>query len=136
MKKIAPILILLLVILAGVWVATRPLPQKSASPVDTRPAPIATAVYSCDKGATITAAYYEGPVAPTPAPGEPPTPTGSVEVSFSGEASTTLAQTLSADGARYATADESLVFWNKGNEAIIMRNNSMDLSYTNCVTSQ
>ena len=96
-------------------------------------APIATATYQCDGGAMITAAYFEGPPAPATAPGQPPTPTGSAQVSLDGGATmTTLQQTISADGVRYANADESFVFWSKGDEALVMRNNAMDLGYTNC----
>lgn len=34
----------------------------------------------------------------------------------------TLPQTVSASGARYANADESIVFWNKGNDLFITQN--------------
>lgn len=34
----------------------------------------------------------------------------------------TLDQAISADGARYATTDESIVFWNKGNSVLITQN--------------
>jgi membrane-bound inhibitor of C-type lysozyme len=95
---------------------------------------VATAVYSCDQGKTITAAYFSGPQAPQPKPGQPPTPTGSVDVSLDGGATTTLSQTISADGARYGNAGESLVFWNKGNTALVMKNGSTDTSYSNCAT--
>lgn len=43
----------------------------------------------------------------------------------------TLAQTISADGVRYANADESFVFWTKGNGAFVMEGN--DQTYANCV---
>jgi len=91
-----------------------------------------TVAYSCDKGKTITVAYYEGPEMPQPAPGEMPTPTGTADVSLDGGATTTLNQTISADGVRYATADDSFVVWNKGKDVLVMRDNSMDLDYTNC----
>lgn len=96
---------------------------------------VASVVYTCDAGKTISVTYFDGPTPATPQPGEPPVPTGSIEASFNGAASTTLRQTISADGARYASADETLVFWNKGDEAIIMRNNAMDIEYANCKTS-
>jgi len=98
------------------------------------PTPMAVAHYACDKGKFIDAAFYEGSTTTPVQPGQPPVPTGTADVALDGAATTTLHQTLSADGARYANADESFVFWNKGNEALIMRNNSMDLTYTNCVT--
>jgi membrane-bound inhibitor of C-type lysozyme len=124
-------LVVLFILVVGVLFAMREHAAAPTEPTASTPAPIATAVYSCDDGKSISAAFFEGEQA-TSTPGEIPTPTGSVEVSLDGQASTTLHQTISADGARYATADDSFVFWNKGNEALIMRNNSMDLDYTNC----
>lgn len=99
-------------------------------------APIAHVTYTCDNDHRITAQYYEGPEAPEPAPGEPPTPTGSVVVTLDEEPAMTLSQTLSASGIRYATADESFVFWSKGDDALVMRNNEMDRTYTNCRASE
>lgn len=104
----------------------------SAQATTTPRTEVASATYRCDKSKTISAVFYNGPQAPMPAPGQPPTPTGSVDVSLDGGATTTLAQTISADGARYANSDESFVFWNKGDQALIMRNNAMDLSFKNC----
>lgn len=97
---------------------------------------INTVVYSCNEGKIISATYYEGSEIVEVLPGEPPIPTGSVQISLNGAASTTLQQTISASGIRYANEDESFVFWSKGNEAIVMRNNDMDLEYTNCVALQ
>lgn len=88
--------------------------------------------YRCDGAKTIAADYYVGPAVPAPMPNEPPVPTGSVKVAIGEEPTTTLMQTISADGVRYANADESLVFWSKGNEALVMRNNVMDPAYANC----
>ena len=44
----------------------------------------------------------------------------------------TLPHALSADGARYANADESFVFWNKGNTAFVTENGTT--TYDGCVT--
>lgn len=96
------------------------------------PSLVTTVRYSCDGGRSIGAAYYEGEEMSPLAPGEPPHPSGSVEVSLDGAASTTLGQTISASGIRYANEDESFVFWSKGDEALIMRDNKMDLEYRNC----
>lgn len=135
MKKYTLTIISILVVVLGAWALWPKSDQSPQSASDTS-TPIATAKYFCDGDKSITASYYQGPTAPTPKPGEPPVPTGSVEVAFDGGAVQTLQQTLSASGVRYANADESLVFWNKGNEALVMRNNEMDLSYTNCVAPQ
>ena len=76
---------------------------------------VTTAQYVCAGPHTITAAYYPGTPAPAPQPGQPPIPTGSVTLTLDDGRALTLQRTLSADGARYANADESIVFWNKGN---------------------
>lgn len=89
--------------------------------------------YACDGEKRIVAVYHEGPVMPEPEPGELPVPTGSVEVALDGAPSEKLDQTISASGIRYANADESFVFWSKGNEALVLRDNVMDLEYTNCI---
>ena len=73
----------------------------------------------------------DGPAAPEPKPGEPPTPTGSMTLDLGNGKPVTLNQTLSADGARYATKDESLVFWNKGRGALVLQNGK-EKDYTNC----
>jgi membrane-bound inhibitor of C-type lysozyme len=44
----------------------------------------------------------------------------------------TLPQTLSADGTRYANADESFVFWGKGNGALVLENGE-EKNYIGCV---
>jgi hypothetical protein len=94
--------------------------------------PIASVVYSCDAGKSINATFYQGKAAPAPAPGQPPTPTGSVALTLSDGRSMTLAQTVSADGGRYANADESFVFWGKGNGAIVLEG-GQPKSYTGCI---
>ena len=43
-----------------------------------------------------------------------------------------LPQTLSGSGARYANADESIVFWNKGRAAFIDERGKP--SYSGCAT--
>ncbi len=96
---------------------------------------IATIHYGCDASHSIDAKFYQGPKASTPAPGEPPTPTGRAEVSLDGGTAESLHQTISADGQRYANSDESYVFWAKGNEALVMKNNEMDKTYANCKLS-
>lgn len=72
-----------------------------ASP-DTRK-PIAGATYICTGDKVIRATYYQN----------------EVDLILSDARHLTLPHALSADGARYANADESFVFWNKGNTAFI-----------------
>lgn len=118
-------LIILLVVLCGFWFVLKDRTKTNLTLLN-------TTQYLCDGSKFITAAYYEGQKTESK-PGEPPIPSGRVEVSLDGAASTTLVQTISASGIRYANTDESFVFWSKGKEALIMRNNAMDLSYTNCI---
>lgn len=79
-----------------------------------------TVSYSCDAGKSIVARYYE------------PAPVGSAMVSLSDGRSMTLAQTVSADGVRYANSDESFVFWSRGNGALVLENNQKK-SYIGCI---
>lgn len=125
-KQLVPIL-LIAVILAGVWYFSYE-ENKTLVPVLS---PIAQVTYLCNDGKMIDAAFYKRTSLPV-APGEPPIPTGSVEVILSDGRNFKLPQTISADGARYATSDESLVFWSKGNGALVLEHN-VEKSYIGCV---
>jgi hypothetical protein len=131
MKTITAAIVVVLAIVLGAWVYSRPAPAAPEPEAPSAPE-VVTATFTCDGGKTIVATYHEGPVAVAPEPDQPPTPTSWLEVSIGGAATTTLGQTISADGARFANDDESLVVWNKGNLVLVMRNNQMDLDYTNC----
>ena len=61
------------------------------------------ATFACKGGKTIAANFG----------------TNSVSLKLSDGRSFTLPQAMSGSGARYANADESLVFWNKGDTAFI-----------------
>ena len=89
-------------------------------------------LYSCDGGKTITALYSEGTAKPATQAGGPPIPGGSAALTLSDGRTMTLAQTISADGVRYANADESFVFWNKGNGALVLENNQ-EKSFIGCI---
>jgi membrane-bound inhibitor of C-type lysozyme len=91
-----------------------------------------SAAYSCDAGETITATYYQGASKPATSAGGPPVPGGSVALTLSDGRVMTLPQTISADGGRYANADESVVFWNVGNEATLTENNQQ--TFSGCVS--
>jgi membrane-bound inhibitor of C-type lysozyme len=137
MKKTIIIIIALIIVAGAVmWALREPAAPSASDASSASSAPVRTAsnsaTYACDGGKTISVAFYEGAEAPQVEPGEMPVPTGTAEVSLDGSSSTTLRQTLSADGARYANDGESFVFWNKGDEALIMRDNAMDLSYKDC----
>lgn len=93
---------------------------------------IAKASYSCDGGKTISAAFYKNKqTPPAPAPGEPPKPNGVAALALSDGRKPALGQTVSADGSRYANADESMVFWSKGYGAFVMEQGTT--TYSNCI---
>jgi membrane-bound inhibitor of C-type lysozyme len=93
--------------------------------------PVATATFSCNGGKDITAAFYSGSSTTSTNPAQPPTPGGSVQLTLADGRSMTLPQTVSADGARYASADESIVFWNKGNGVTFTENGQP--TYMGCI---
>lgn len=98
----------------------------------TPPTPITTVVYSCAAGKGLTAAFYRGESKPASNPDKPPIPGGSVVLTFPNGSTVTLAQTVSADGNRYANADESFVFWGKGNSALVLEDGQQK-TYTGCI---
>lgn len=77
--------------------------------------------FSCDSEKSVTAIFY--PKADT-----------HVDLKLSDGRKLSLARTMSASGARYASDDESTVFWNKGNTAFLTEN-SKD-TFVNCVEEE
>ena len=136
-------LVVLIILVAGVFLYTTPLlktqaPTASTATTTATRTKITSVLYACNNDQSIAATYYRGPAAATPLPGQPPVPTGSVDLSLSDGRTLTLAQTLSADGARYSNGDpqtvngEPFVFWSKGNGALVLENNEQQ-TYTGCV---
>ena len=70
------------------------------------PAAIIRAKFTCDAGRTIDAEFV---AAPQPL----------VRLALSDGRVLTLPQAISASGARYASADDRVVFWNKGDTAFL-----------------
>ncbi|HEU4616633.1 MAG TPA: MliC family protein [Gammaproteobacteria bacterium] len=95
------------------------------------PQRIAAARFLCDGDKRIDATFYASAAKPAPSRGRPAPPGGSVHVELSDGREADLPQTVSADGARYADADESLVFWNRGNGAFVIENREQ--TYTDCI---
>jgi membrane-bound inhibitor of C-type lysozyme len=124
--------IILIVAIVGVFLIER---SHTAAPSTTATSTasqlVATASYSCDAGKAITASYYSGPSTPAANANQPPTPGGSVMLNLSDGRTMTLPQTISADGARYASTDGTIVFWNKGNGLTFTENNQA--TYTGCI---
>jgi membrane-bound inhibitor of C-type lysozyme len=137
-SKIASVVLFVLVFYVGFFLGKYKASVIAPDPEFTISAsvkPINIVAYTCNIGKVIIAKYYQGENKPAVKPDQPPTPGGSVALSLSDGRSVTLAQTISADGARYADPDESFVFWSKGNGAFVTENNSKDTTYKNCVVA-
>lgn len=80
---------------------------------------VINAVFNCDSGRSVRAAFDNN--------------ANTVRLILSDGRELTLPHALSADGARYANADESFVFWNKGNGAFIEELGTT--TYSGCVTN-
>jgi len=76
--------------------------------------------FSCDDSKIITASFY-------------PNDDKFVDLILSDERKISLPHAISASGARYANADETFVFWNKGDTAFITEGTESVLTFTNCV---
>lgn len=74
---------------------------------------------ACNDGKSIDATFVNGPKS-------------RVELVLSDGRKLTLPQARSGSGARYANANESFVFWNKGDTAFIEENGKT--TYDGCVT--
>jgi membrane-bound inhibitor of C-type lysozyme len=79
------------------------------------PGVINDVIFACDGGEAIHAAFLDDNTA---------------TLDLSDGRSMTLPQVISASGARYANADESFVFWNKGATAFVTESGSE--TYSNC----
>lgn len=124
-KRFWVVLVVLVLIIAGIVIyALGGSSSPQSNPNDMSGTQNINAVFTCDGGKSINAMFMNASTATT---------TGnSVMLSLSDGRQMTLPQTISADGARYANQDGSLVFWNKGNGAFIQENGST--TYNNCVT--
>lgn len=100
--------------------------------VDQTPKLLNRVMYMCNDSKTIDAAYYESPAKTATAVGQAPTPNGNVKLILSDGRALDLPQTISASGARYTNADETFVFWSKGNGALVLEDN-VEKSYIGCV---
>lgn len=122
------IVALILIVVGAVYAVTH---KGTNAPV--LGAPSATVAYLCNGGNTLNAAYYEGESKPAASPDQPPVPGGSLMLTLDNGTQLKLAQTISADGARYANPDESFVFWSKGNGALVLENNQ-EKTYVGCIS--
>jgi membrane-bound inhibitor of C-type lysozyme len=77
-------------------------------------------VFTCGEGKSIAATFY-------------PTDDKFVDLQLSNGNNISVPRAMSASGARYANADESFVFWNKGDTAFVTEGASSTETYSNCV---
>ena len=94
-------------------------------------APINTVGYSCEQGKSLVAEYFDGPT--RAAPNGMPIPGGRVVLTLADGKRLDLPQTLSGSGIRYANADESFIFWSKGDTAFVEEGPSQTQTYKGCV---
>lgn len=78
---------------------------------------IATVAYACKDGKTIKATFYDA----------------SVDLVLGDGKKMSLPQAQSADGGRYATPDESFVFWAVGDKAFVTEGDPNVQTYADCV---
>ena len=79
-----------------------------------------TVTFQCDSSKNIVATFY-------------PTDDQFVDLKLSDGRNLSVPYAISASGARYATPDETFVFWNKGNTAFITEGKAGTETYSNCV---
>ncbi len=78
---------------------------------------VATVKYACANSKTIDAVYYAD----------------KVDLTLSDGRTAELPQTMSGSGIRYANADESMVFWSKGDTAFITEGDPDKPTFADCV---
>ena len=89
--------------------------------VDVSASTTQTYVYSCDGNKSVSATFH--------LPKD-----DFANVNLSGGQHLILAHAISADGARYANANESIVFWTKGVTAFVEQNGTT--TYSGCVANR
>jgi membrane-bound inhibitor of C-type lysozyme len=79
--------------------------------------PVGTAVFDCRDGKSIDARFYSD----------------RVDLTLSDGRSLSLPQTMSGSGIRYANADETFVFWSKGDTAFVTEGADEKETFADCV---
>jgi membrane-bound inhibitor of C-type lysozyme len=110
-KNLAIGVIVIIIIVVAIWWFW----PKGAN----EPTKIINATFNCADGKSITAQFVNGEKR-------------SVNLKLSDGRTISLPQAMSASGARYANADESFVFWNKGDTAFITEGEAT--TFADCAT--
>ncbi len=125
---VAAVLLALLIVAIGFYL----LSNQSETEEMQNPVVTGQVNYQCLDNHTVEAVFMtQGPM-PEVVPGQPPTSNALVSISLDGAPNIVLPQAISADGSRYANDDESLVFWSKGNGAMVLQNGKEDI-FQNCI---
>ena len=80
--------------------------------------PVSKVVFACKDDKTIDATFYAD----------------RVDLTLTDGRSLSLPQTMSGSGIRYANADETFVFWSKGDTAFVTEGADEAETYSDCVT--
>ncbi|MEK7646699.1 MAG: MliC family protein [Patescibacteria group bacterium] len=91
-------------------------PTKPTAGATVKPASLSTVFFMCDEGKSVSILFGKD----------------GVQATLSDGRSLALPRAVSASGERYATKDEGVAFWTKGNEALVLERNSQK-TYTGCV---
>jgi membrane-bound inhibitor of C-type lysozyme len=115
---IVSIAIIVVAVLAVIYLLGRHVTPPGMVQNDTMDANNPSFTFACPSGQSVTATFH----IPEDA---------TVDLALSDGRRMSLPHAMSADGARYANADESFVFWNRGMSAFIEENGAV--TYENCV---
>ncbi len=107
----------IIIVVGGWWVVGNKVPAGAPSNTASSTQPLATAAFACAEGKSIGAAFYQG----------------SVALSLSDGRTQNLPQAQAASGVRYANADETFVFWGKGNTAFVTEGAAQNQTYSGCI---
>lgn len=117
-KRLVAVILAMILIIIGLLIFKsyyiRHLPKTGPTPTP-EPTLISDVSYDCDDKKSIQAIFY----------------TNQVVLTLSDGRKLTVPQAMSASGARYANADESFVFWNKGTTAFIQEGQATTFSDCN-----
>ena len=80
--------------------------------------PVSTVTFYCEDDKTIEAAFYAD----------------RVDLTLNDGRSLSLPQTISGSGIRYANADETFVFWSKGDTAFVTEGADEKMTFADCIT--
>jgi membrane-bound inhibitor of C-type lysozyme len=113
------VLVALVIVLAGGWwfLGGKATTQTPPSGTATTTQALASAAFACEGGKSIGASFYQG----------------SVVLTLSDGRTQNLPQAQSASGIRYANADETFVFWGKGNTAFVTEGAEQNQTFSGCI---